>query len=221
MNKNLSLRLLTSFFLLVSLVLMFKYSVVFLSLMIIVFVLSWIEFTHLVDKILKKNKDKIRRFLSLLVILFYLLFFFIMTVLEYLEDYPSLNLDLIFVILICISTDLGGYIFGKLFKGKKLTKISPKKTYSGSLGSFILSILLSIIFNENFYFINTFLIIVLTILISFISQFGYLSVSLLKRKAKVKDTGNILPGHGGILDRIDGILFALPLGIIITDYFIS
>ena len=63
------------------------------------------------------------------------------------------------------------------------------------------------------------LIILLTISISFICQLGDLFISFLKRKAKIKDTGNILPGHGGVLDRIDGILFALPIGIILIDFF--
>ena len=220
MSKNFSLRLLTSLFLLASLILMIKYSVAFLSFMIIIFVLSWIEFSHMIDKIVKKNSSKIIKFCLMLITFCYLSFFFGITVSNYINVYPSPNFNLLFIILICISSDIGGYLFGKTFKGKKLTKISPNKTYSGTYGSFILSVLLSIIFNNMFDLTETSLIIILTILISSICQLGDLFVSYLKRKAKLKDTGNILPGHGGILDRIDGILFALPFGFIITDYLI-
>ena len=220
MSKNLSLRLLTSFFLLVSLILMIKYSVVFLSLMIIIFVFAWLEFNQLIDKIMNKNRNIIIKFFIMFIIFCYLLFFFWTTVSNYINVYPSLNLNLLFVIFICISSDIGGYFFGKIFKGKKLTKISPNKTYSGTIGSFILSVLISVIFNNISDLTDNYLIIILTILISLICQLGDLFVSYLKRKAKLKDTGDILPGHGGILDRIDGILFALPFGLLITSYFI-
>ena len=118
---------------------------------------------------------------------------------------------LIFLLAICISTDIGGYFFGKLFKGKKLTKISPNKTYSGLIGSYFFSIIVFIFF-YNFYEFNLNFLI-LTILLSTISQLGDLFFSYLKRSAKIKDTGNILPGHGGLLDRIDGIIFSIPIGI--------
>tara|TARA_B100000579_G_C22811100_1_gene845288 strand:- start:1252 stop:1656 length:405 start_codon:yes stop_codon:yes gene_type:complete len=131
---------------------------------------------------------------------------------------PSTNENknlFLFLITICISTDVGGYIFGKFFKGKKITKISPNKTYAGMIGSFFLSLLVSsIFFSDLNLIINIFLF---TIIISTISQLGDLFVSLLKRKAKIKDTGNFLPGHGGLLDRIDGILFTIPIGIILIS----
>jgi phosphatidate cytidylyltransferase len=124
----------------------------------------------------------------------------------------------LFIILICISTDMGGYFFGKTFKGPKLTKISPNKTYAGALGSFILSIITGLIFNQYFASIDvssklSFLILIL--FISLISQIGDLIISYFKRKAKVKDTGKILPGHGGLLDRIDGLIFAIPVSLLI------
>jgi phosphatidate cytidylyltransferase len=110
-------------------------------------------------------------------------------------------------------SDIGGLIFGKIFKGKKLTKISPNKTISGSIGSFIFSAML-IPFFYKFQIDHALLsILVITIIISATSQLGDLFISLLKRKAKVKDTSDLLPGHGGVLDRIDGIIFAIPLGI--------
>ena len=128
-------------------------------------------------------------------------------------------MTLIFLILICILTDIGGFIFGKLIGGKKLTKISPNKTYSGMLGAIIFSLLFGYLF---YYQVNILIldinIFVFIIIISLISQLGDLMVSFLKRKAKMKDTGSILPGHGGILDRIDGILLAIPVGIFLISF---
>ncbi len=134
--------------------------------------------------------------------------------------------DYIFFLLIlltCIATDVGGYIFGKILKGPKLTKISPQKTYAGSLGGFLLSVILSNIYfnNLNFFSLSDLnremglknLIIVLSI--SFISQVGDLVISFFKRKSKIKNTGKIIPGHGGILDRIDGMIFAFPYAYIL------
>ena len=126
----------------------------------------------------------------------------------------------LFILLICISTDIGGYIFGKFFKGKKLTKISPNKTYSGVLGSFTLSIVLSYLFLDlttifpylKFNSINTLIFI---LLISLISQVGDITISYFKRKSKIKNTGKIIPGHGGLLDRIDGMIFAFPFGYLV------
>ena len=124
--------------------------------------------------------------------------------------------DFIFVIIICISTDIGGFVFGKIFKGPKLTKISPNKTYSGMIGSFFLSIISALLY-ANYYGViywttNTLLITV--ILISSVSQIGDLTVSYFKRISKIKNTGKIIPGHGGLLDRIDGMIFAIPFAFI-------
>ena len=119
---------------------------------------------------------------------------------------------ILYILLICIFSDLGGYVVGKTIGGKKLTKISPKKTISGSIGSFCFSLappLLFYIFNqsEHYYSFNNFL---LCLQISLVCQLGDIFISYIKRKAKVKNTGNFLPGHGGLLDRIDGIIFAIP-----------
>ena len=118
----------------------------------------------------------------------------------------------LYVIGICIFTDIGGYVFGNIIGGKKLSKISPNKTISGSIGSFIFTIIpLIIIVNTNYLNLDLNLKnIVFCLILSLISQLGDLFVSFLKRKAKVKDTGEILPGHGGVLDRVDGIIFAVP-----------
>ena len=110
-------------------------------------------------------------------------------------------------------SDTGGLIVGRIFKGQKLTKISPKKTISGSIGSFIFSLALIPFFTQYLTNIGLILLVGITIIISFASQVGDLFISYLKRKAKVKDTSDLLPGHGGVLDRIDGIIFAIPLGI--------
>ena len=121
--------------------------------------------------------------------------------------------DVIFYfILVCISTDIGGFVFGKIFKGKKLTNISPKKTYAGFYGSFILSFLCMFMIS-GYLNINFIIIIIFTFSLCLLSQFGDLLFSYLKRKAKVKDTGKLLPGHGGILDRIDGIIISVPINI--------
>ena len=118
---------------------------------------------------------------------------------------------LIFVILICISTDIGGYVFGKTFKGPKITKISPNKTYAGMVGGYLLSLVcLSIITNYIDYLGSYFKLFLITVLISTVSQTGDIIVSSFKRKAGVKNTGNLIPGHGGLLDRIDGMIFAVP-----------
>tara|TARA_A100000164_G_C21814095_1_gene726989 strand:- start:344 stop:865 length:522 start_codon:yes stop_codon:yes gene_type:complete len=121
---------------------------------------------------------------------------------------------LFIVLLICISSDIGGILFGKIFKGPKLTKISPKKTISGSLGSFILSMLMSLILLNYIFKTDLFSNIFIGFVISLSVQLGDLFFSYLKRKSSIKNTGNILPGHGGILDRIDGILLGLPIGLI-------
>ena len=127
----------------------------------------------------------------------------------------------LFVIIICISTDIGGYIFGNLFKGPKLTKLSPNKTYSGMIGSYFLAIISSLLLIKNSNLITgktydfTLEFFFMVILISTTSQIGDLIVSFLKRLSKIKDTGNLIPGHGGLLDRIDGLLFAMPVAYII------
>ncbi len=131
----------------------------------------------------------------------------------------NFKINMLYLFLICIFSDVGGLLFGKTFKGKRLTKISPNKTISGSMGSFIMSISLVPIFYFYFNnkFSNLFDLVLISIFVSLFCQIGDLIVSYLKRKAKVKDTSNILPGHGGLLDRIDGILIAIPLGVMVWE----
>ena len=132
---------------------------------------------------------------------------------------------LIWLIILTICSDIGGYVFGKVFKWKKLTKISPKKTLSGAIGSFIFSLLSVFLVGFIFQIMSgldaTFLIktkyFVLALIFSMVAQIGDLTISYFKRKAKIKDTGTVLPGHGGILDRVDGILVAIPFGIFLIS----
>ena len=155
-----------------------------------------------------------------LILSFYSAFFFRN---EFYGDY----LYFIIILFICIFTDIGGYAFGKFFKGPKLTKISPKKTYSGVVGGYLFSILFITLFFNNLDFISELTKIeatpqelslenfILTIYISTVSQFGDIIVSFFKRKSNIKDTGKIIPGHGGLLDRIDGMIFAYPAAYLI------
>ena len=210
--KELKKRILTSIFLIILLTLMFSYIYILIITLIIISLIAWIEFYGLIIKIFKKKKYKSNILILFIkgIILFYLSFFsfLIFSAITYDE-----TLLIIYLFSICIFSDIGGFVFGKTFLGKKLTKISPNKTISGLIGSFILSLVLVPFF--YFYLKNVSItdLIIVSIVVSFFCQLGDLFVSYLKRKAKVKDTGDILPGHGGILDRIDGILFAVPVGL--------
>ena len=161
-----------------------------------------------------------RKIYYLTGIIFLIFSFFLTYSLRNVSNEQSL-LFFLFVIIICISTDVGGYIFGNLFKGPKLTKLSPNKTYSGMIGSYFLAIISSLLLIKNSNLITgktfdvTLELFVMVILISTTSQIGDLIVSFFKRLSKIKDTGNLIPGHGGLLDRIDGLLFAMPVAYII------
>ncbi len=146
---------------------------------------------------------------------------------EFYDDY----IYFLMILFICIFTDIGGYVFGKIFKGPKITKISPNKTYSGMFGGYLLSIIFISLFfiNLELLFSNTNIDVsaqeltlnnfILTIAISTVSQFGDIIVSYFKRLSKIKDTGKIIPGHGGLLDRIDGMIFAFPASYLIFKIF--
>ena len=122
-----------------------------------------------------------------------------------------INYDVLIPLFICISTDIGGYFFGKIFKGPKLTKISPNKTYAGMIGGFFFSILFILFYFNYIEHGVTINLLIITILISSVSQIGDIIISYFKRLSKIKNTGNIIPGHGGLLDRIDGMIFAFPV----------
>ena len=218
MTKQFFYRLLTSFFLFIAVYLFFINNFFSIILLLIIFVISYYEFYKL-NVLIKKNLKLSYYHFICYNILFLIYFLFFTTIIyKYLnhEDYDKIGI--LFILFICIFTDVGGILFGKLIGGKKLTKISPHKTIAGSVGGFILPFLCLFFFIKFFQNIELFDLSVLVIITSIFSQIGDLFVSFLKRKAKVKDTGKILPGHGGLLDRIDGILLGLPLGIIIFSY---
>ena len=216
-KKNFLKRTITSLVLISILFSMFISSMMMIITVIIISSISFYEFNRLFLNIFKSTFLK---FLSSgLILLYLLLFVFIIFYIESVNAFnPNYKLFFLYSIIISIASDLGGYFFGKLLKGKKLTKISPNKTISGAIGAFIFSILIIPIFYNDLNFISTNLLFVTTIFISLVSQLGDLFISFLKRLAKVKDTGNILPGHGGILDRVDGILFTAPVGLLLLDY---
>ena len=214
MKSNIKKRILTSIILFSLLIGMFYYSYIMIVSLIIIAIISWIEFYALISKILKKNilKDRFFRFIYKTLSLFYLSgLVYLIFAIE--SEYSNLKIYLLYSVLVAILSDIGGLVCGKIFKGKKLTKISPNKTISGSIGSLIFSILLIPFFYNGEIDQSLPNILLITIIISLTSQLGDLFISLLKRKAKVKDTSDLLPGHGGVLDRIDGIIFAIPLGI--------
>ncbi len=219
MNIELKKRIFTSVFLLSLLTGMYFYSYVMISSLIIMSIIIWVEFYALISKIIQNNRFKhtIYRFIFKTISLLYL-FLFVYLVLTIESYYPSLKLYLLYSVLVAILSDIGGLIFGKTFKGKKLTKISPNKTISGSIGSFVFSLFLIPLFYEKLITYNLWTLTIITIVISLISQLGDLFISFLKRKAKVKDTSNLLPGHGGLLDRVDGIIFAAPVGIFLLNF---
>ena len=204
MIKEFEKRLLSSFIIIpIAIFFIIQGSVFFTFFLSILFLATSYEWL----KMIKKN--------NLLKILGIIFLFFSFCVAFIIRDADSFK-PFLFIVIICISTDIGGYIFGKIFKGPKLTKISPKKTYAGVIGSFFLSLIGGLIFINHFakdqIFLNTKGLLVLWIIlfISLVSQLGDLIISYFKRKAKLKDTGKIIPGHGGLLDRIDGLIFVFP-----------
>ena len=221
MSSELTKRILTSI-VLVAIVLncLFISNYAWLVLLIIVSIISWFEFFNLTIKIYKNF------FLKLILSLLNFSVLFLFAYSAYKVRNEAGELIILFILLVCISSDVGGYVVGKNVGGKKLTKISPNKTISGSIGSFLFSLfpigIYALIANVtnivSFKFALEKEVIVGCLIISLISQVGDLIISYFKRLAKVKDTGNILPGHGGMLDRIDGIIFTIPIVHILKNY---
>ena len=222
MSKKLKKRVSTSAILL-SILIIFNFTKFFMVGVFIAVLFICIEFSELLSKLvgpglLKQNRkssypEKLNfKYLTLqILIIFYVLIIFGGTSME-LHGRSGSPVFFLFILSICFFSDIGGYIIGKLIGGKKLTKISPNKTISGSIGSFSFSVFpLLLFYNYNqyeyFFSINNLLF---CLIISLVCQLGDLFISYLKRKAKIKDTGVILPGHGGLLDRVDGIIFAVP-----------
>ena len=212
MLKEFEKRLLTSIILIpASFLIILEGEIFFYIFLSLVFIISSYEWF----KMIKRYDLKILGILFLLFS-FYSAFYF-----------RSQNLEgFLLIILICISTDIGGYLFGKLFKGPKLTKISPNKTQSGMIGSYILAIVASTIFIQQYtneisidknIITSDFKFFIIVLLISSVSQGGDLIISVFKRQSKIKNTGQIIPGHGGLLDRVDGMIFVFPFVYLITS----
>ena len=219
MTKELKKRIITSIILFIAAVLLILINkVVFAFAIFIVFFVCFHEWNNINYKYFKKNKRKLKFIYIQLLGLVYFLFFLISAV-TIRMGFENGGIFLIFILCICISSDIGGYIFGKTIGGKKLIKISPNKTIAGSVGSFIFSIIPIFLFNFqnfiNFDFNLSLKNISFCLIISLSCQIGDLIISYFKRLNKVKDTGSILPGHGGLLDRIDGIIFAVPIASIL------
>ena len=206
MKSELLSRILTSAILLPILFYVITYSKIYL--------IALLGFFYLLSiyEIIKNTKNLSFIFLvSFFLILPFYSFYF----LRGSTDYALVTL--IWILTSTFLSDIGGYIFGKIFKGKKLISISPNKTISGAIGSIILSSLSLVLINSfQISFFNKILInfyelkfLIFTILISIVCQLGDIFVSFLKRKIKIKNISNLLPGHGGILDRIDGLIFVL------------
>ena len=220
MSSELKKRIFTSLLLLSLLAAMYLYSFIMMVALIIITTVVWIEFYALISKIFPNNKLKdrlLRRLCKMISLLYLSLLVYLILSIE--SFYPNLKLYLLYSVLVAILSDIGGLVFGKTFKGKKLTKISPNKTISGSIGSFIFSLLLIPFFYEKLILDSFLTLILITVAITITSQLGDLFISLLKRKAKVKDTSDLLPGHGGFLDRMDGIIFAIPIGVLLFGIF--
>ena len=209
-SDNLKKRIITSLILFLLLFLIFFYDPIFIYSLIIIGIFSALEFFNLINRICKRLVSRIMFSILFTIYLFIYCFLFFI-----LSKFVYLKIILFALLLSCVASDIGGYIFGKIFKGPKFSKISPNKTISGSVGSviFCTTTFTSLIYIMTDSFGTVFLITGL--ITSIFCQLGDLFFSYLKRLAKLKDTGSFLPGHGGFLDRIDGILLGVPLGYIV------
>jgi phosphatidate cytidylyltransferase len=229
MSQNLLKRIITSIILLILLFFInFSQQYIFVLSILLLGIVICIEANNIFLKLIlfhsvKKNslsKSFNSKFFILNITTFFYTFF-IFCNLSYELHRSEGPIFFLYIISICFFTDIGGYIFGKLIGGKKLSQISPNKTISGTIGSFIFSIVPLILFLNLGYLDLEFNLnnILLSLLISLISQLGDLFISFFKRKAKIKDTGKLLPGHGGVLDRVDGIIFAIPFSYFLIKLF--
>ena len=229
MSQNLIKRIITSIILLSLLFLVsFSNQYIFILSILILGIIICIEANNLFLKLLKKNqygktslfKKFNIKFLTLNIIALSYIFLVFCNFSYEIYKYEG-SIFFLYIISICFFTDIGGYVFGKIIGGKKLSKIIPNKTISGTIGSFLFSITpLIIILNYNYLDFELNLNnIIFCLCISLISQLGDLFISFIKRKAKIKDTGHILPGHGGVLDRLDGIIFAVPFSYLLLRLF--
>jgi phosphatidate cytidylyltransferase len=215
-NNELEKRIVTSMFLfLSSLFLILINELIFIFSIFAISVICFHEWND-INKPFFFNKKKRVMLIIRLSGFVYIFIFFISSLFVY---KIMGDIFFIYVIIVCSSSDIGGFVFGKIIGGKKLTRISPNKTISGTVGSFFFSLIALIIFNSQTYFdfdySLTFKNISFCLIISLSNQLGDLIISYFKRLNKVKNTGDLLPGHGGLLDRIDGIILALPVSTIL------
>jgi len=206
---NLKKRIYTSLVLFFLIFMILNFNSILLYTLILIGIYSILEFLNIVKKIF------INKFYTIITNIFFILYIFLFCFIFYFSSsFPLLKIIIFSTLFTCIGSDIGGFIFGKIFKGPKLTKISPKKTYSGAFGSILFSSFLLptlIFFYTKVFDIK---IIFIGVITSIACQLGDLFISFLKRKAKLKDTGNILPGHGGMLDRVDSLLLGIPIGLL-------
>ncbi len=215
-SNNFKKRSITSFFLLLLLTLIIFYEPIFLYVLIIIGVISFLEFSKILNKITQNDFSR-----TIYNIFFFIYIFIFSSLLFFFSNFIQLKIIMFTLIFTCVASDIGGYIFGNIFKGPKITKISPNKTISGLIGSLMSSCIIFVLL--IFYTTNVFnsVLFLTGIFTSIFCQLGDLFFSLLKRKANIKDTGNFLPGHGGILDRIDGILLGVPAGFVFLLIFLN
>jgi len=192
--------------------------VIFLVALSTISIICFYEWSYINRTNLKRKKKNIKYIKTFG--LAYIAIFYISSIIIYTE---VSKFFFIFLILVCAFSDIGGYFFGKIIGGVKLSKISPKKTVSGSIGSFLFSLIPLFLFNyKNFFLLDlvlSFYNILFCLIVSLSCQLGDLIISYFKRLNKVKDTGKILPGHGGLLDRIDGIIFAIPAALVLLEIY--
>jgi len=215
MSVELGKRIITSIILfLIAIFCILIHKFVFVLILIVTLFVCFNEWRDINYKYFKKKQHNNWKYFFVQFVGLVYLFIFLSTSIALRGNNSESIAFFIIILCICIFSDIGGYVFGKVIGGKKLTKISPNKTISGSLGSFIFSILPVLLFNLQNYTGVSFEVlsinIALCLIVSLVCQLGDLLISYFKRLNKVKDTGTILPGHGGLLDRIDGLIFAIP-----------
>mgnify|MGYP006176841249 CR=1 FL=1 len=208
-SKNLKKRIYTSCFLLILVFFIANFNLITVFSLIVLGIFSLIEFFEISKKIFKNQFYLILSsfIFSIYIFIFCFMFFYFLSIFQ-------LKIILLALLFGCIASDIGGYFFGKILKGPKLTKISPNKTISGAIGSISFA---CIIFSTFIYYYTSnfnYKVLIIAIITSLGCQIGDLFFSFLKRKAKLKDTGKFFPGHGGVLDRLDGIFFGIPVGFV-------
>ncbi len=215
MSAELEKRIITSIILfLIAIFCILIHKFVFVLILIVTLFICFNEWRNINYKYFKKKQHNNWKYFFVQFVGLVYLFIFLGTSIALRGNNSESIAFFIIILCICIFSDIGGYVFGKVIGGRKLIKISPNKTISGSLGSFIFSILPALLFNlQNYtgvFFEVLSINIALCLIVSLVCQLGDLLISYFKRLNKVKDTGTILPGHGGLLDRIDGLIFAIP-----------